>query len=180
MRDPILEPAVELVMSEFGSTRQNAGGNRLDAESRLNPTLDSFRRIFPQAQVTLYTDEQIDPGDGIGVVHVDPPFARSAHRYGWRSNDYYKGLGLLQSSADIAIAMDSDMEIVSETFRAILQLTGIFGLSVPLNPRLLLKIDGGIGADSPYRAAADETLGLGMAYNCSPIAFDTRHNKARA
>lgn len=167
-------------MSEFGSERQNAGGARFDGADALNPTLDSFQRVFPRAAVTLYADQDLDFGPGVKVVRVNSPFSRAHQRYGWRSNDYYKGFGLLQSSADIAIAMDSDMQIVSDDFRAILELTSIFGLAVPLNPRLLLRVDGLIGADSTYSAAGDATLGLGMAYNCSPIAFATRHQAARA
>jgi hypothetical protein len=180
MLDPMVEPTVELVMSEFGSTRQNAGGAQFDSGNRLNPTLDSFRRIFPQAKVTLYSDQHLDAGDGVEVVRVDSPFSRTEQRYGWRSHDYYQAVGLLKSSADITIAMDSDMKIVSDGFRAIARFAEIFGLAVPLNPRLLLKIDGGIGVDSTYVAPADDTLGLGLTYNLTPIAFSTRHENARA
>jgi len=72
------------------------------------------------------------------------------------------------------------MVVVSEAFRAIVELADIFGLALPINPRLLLKIDGGIGVDSTYDAAADRTMGLGMTYNLTPIAFSTRHAQARA
>lgn len=174
------EPTVELVMSEFGPVRQNAGGARLSGRDRLNPTLDSFLRIFPRARVTLRSDQHLEVGDGVRLVQVDPPFSRAEQRYGWRAHDYYQAVGLLESSADIAIAMDSDMRIVSDGFRAILKLAGMFGLAVPINPRLLLRIDGGVGVDSTYHAASDGTLGLGMTYNLTPMAFSTRHAKARA
>lgn len=175
-----VEQTVELVMSEFGSARQNAGGGRLSPLNRLNPTLDCFRRIFPQAKVTLFTDQHLDSHDCAKVVRVDPPFSRAEARYGWRSHDYYQALGLLQSSADIVLAMDSDMQIVSDEFRAITKFAEIFGLAVPLNPRLLLRVDGGIGVDSTYEAATDETLGLGITYNLTPMAFATRNQAARA
>lgn len=180
MPRPQTEPTIELIMSEFGSTRRNAGGAELSAGSRLNPTFDSFRRIFPQAAVTLFTDAELQAGEGVRVVRVDPPFLRGHQRYGWRSHDYYQAFGMLQSSADVAIAMDSDMMIVSDGFRAIAELARIFGLALPLNPRLLLRIDGGIGADSTYSADADGTLGLGITYNLTPIAFATGHSGARA
>ena len=171
-------PSIELVMSEFGHARLNAGGGQLSHFDRLNPTLDSFRKIFPKAQVTLFTDQDLWI-DGVRVVKVSPPFNRDEHRYGWRAHDYYQGVGMLESTADIVIAMDSDMLIVSEGFRVIVELADIFGLAVPINPRLLLKIDGGIGTDSTYDAATDRTLGLGMTYNLTPVAFSTRHKSAR-
>lgn len=179
MRGPPDKSSIELVMSEFGSSRLNAGGGRFGTMDRLNPTLNSFRRIYPAAKVKLYTDQPFETDDGVNVVHVDPPFSRSEQRYGWRAHDYYQAFGLLQSCSDYSIAMDSDMVIVSEGFRAIIKLAEIYGLAVPLNPRLLLKIDGGIGMDSTYSARGDETLGLGLTYNLTPLAFATRHEKAR-
>lgn len=172
-------PSIELVMSEFGHARLNAGGGQLSQFDRLNPTLDSFRKIFPKASVTLFTDQDLSIGGAVRVVKVSPPFSRDEHRYGWRAHDYYQAVGMLESSADIAIAMDSDMLIVSEGFRVIVELADIFGLAVPINPRLLQKIDGGIGTDSTYDAASDRTMGLGMSYNLTPIAFSTRHKIAR-
>jgi len=174
------DPSIELVMSEFGFVRQNAGGARLGYLGRLNPTLKSFRQIFPAAEITLYTDQDFEVESGVRVVRVDSPFDRNELRYGWRSHDYFQAIGLLKSSADVAIAMDSDFEIVSRKFFVIARLAEIFGLAIPVNPRLLLKIDGGIGLDSPYDPEADDTLGLGMVYNMSPIAFSTKHGRARA
>lgn len=172
--------SLELVMSEFGLARLNAGGAKLSASDRLNPTLDSFRKIFPDALVTVFSDQDLSLGDGVRTVKVSPLFSRDEPRYGWRSHDYYQAYGMLESSADIAIAMDSDMVVVSDAFRAIAELADIFGLALPINPRLLLRIDGGIGVDSTYDPAADRTLGLGMTYNLTPVAFSTRHVRARA
>ncbi len=166
-------------MSEFGESRQNAGGNRLSQFDRLNPTLETFRNIFPNAQVTLYTDQTLQSYAGVKIVKVSPPFDRVAARYGWRAHDYYQAFGMLQSTADVAVAMDSDMLIVSQGFRVIYQFAQIFGLALPINPRLLLKIDGGIGVDSTYRAQTDSTQGLGMTYNLTPMAFSTQHDLAR-
>ncbi|MCI5139669.1 MAG: hypothetical protein D3922_14950 [Candidatus Electrothrix sp. AR1] len=86
---------------------------------------------------------------------------------------------MLDSSADVVIAMDSDMLIVSEEFSAIVELAHIFGLALPINPRLLLKIDGGIGQDTTYVPALDSTLGLGVTYNLTPMAFSTNHKMSR-
>lgn len=170
---------IEIIMSEFGESRKNAGGACLANLDRLNPTLDSVRKIFPNAQVTLYTDQPLQNLSGVRVVRVIPPFDREAARYGWRAHDYYQAFGMLQSSADVAIAMDSDMLIVSDGFLVITEFAQRFGLAVPMNPRLLLKIDGGIGVDSTYRAQNDSTQGLGMTYNLTPVGFSTRHVVAR-
>lgn len=172
---------VELIMSEFGGTRQNAGGAEFGKSERLNPTLASFRTIFPDARVTLYTDQLgLVAGEGVETILVDPPFSRSEPRYGWRAHDYYQAYGMLQSNADVAIAMDSDMLIVADSFRVILLFARRFGLAVPINPRLLLRIDGGIGVDSTYDIAADATRGLGLTYNLTPMAFGTGNTAARA
>ncbi|MCI5117038.1 MAG: hypothetical protein D3913_03590 [Candidatus Electrothrix sp. LOE1_4_5] len=171
--------SLELVMSEFGGSRKNAGGGKLSRSERLNPTLDSFRQVFPAASVTLYTDQDLAEKSDIRVVKVSSPFSLDDPRYGWRSHDYYQAVGMLDSSADVAIGMDSDMLIVSEGFRAIVELAHLFGLALPINPRLLLKIDGGIGLDTTYVPALDSTLGLGVTYNLTPMAFSTNHKMSR-
>ncbi len=170
---------IELVMSEFGSSRCNAGGAKLRSKNRLNPTLKSFLEIFPDSRVTLYTDQQLTAVPRVTVVRVDPPFSNGEVRYGWRAHDYYQARGLLDSTADIAIAMDSDMQIVSDGFAVIVEFAMRFGLALPLNPRLLLQVDGTVGVDSTYNASVDTTRGLGLAVNLTPIAFDTRHKAAR-
>ena len=171
--------SIELVMSEFGHVRQNAGGGSLSQADRLNPTLNSFRKIFPTATVTLYTDQDLTVRGSVRTIKVSPPFNRDEARYGWRAHDYYQAVGMLESSADIVIAMDSDMLIVSDNFCALVELAEIFGLAVPINPRLLQKIDGGIGMDSTYDAALDKTMGLGLTYNLTQIAFSTHNKSAR-
>ncbi len=170
---------MELVMSEFGGSRQNAGGGKLSDFERLNPTLDSFRQIFPAASVTLYTDQDLAERSDVRVLKVSSPFSPDDSRYGWRSHDYYQAVGMLDSSANVAIAMDSDMLIVSEGFSAIVELAHLFGLALPINPRLLLKIDGEIGLDTTYVPALDSTRGLGVTYNLTPIAFSTNYKMSR-
>jgi hypothetical protein len=169
---------IELVMSEFGAERRNAGGAAFDNESRLNPTLDSFRRLFPDVRVTLYTDADIHE-DGVETVVVEPPFERSDPRYGWRSHDFHQAQGLLRSTAGIAIAMDSDMLIVSDHFRTIVPLVEAFGFAAPANPRLQVRVDARLGVDSSYDLDRDPTAGTGFAYNLTPLAFDTRNERAR-
>lgn len=172
--------SVELVMSEFGAARLNAGGAALDAADRLNPTLSGFLSLFPDAQVVLYTDQETAALPGVRIVKVRPPFSSEHPRYGWRAHDYYQVHGLLESRADVAIAMDADMKIVSGDFSVIATLAQRFGLAVPMNPRLLARVDGLVGSDSTYRIEADETRGTTFAYNLTPMAFGTAHAGARA
>lgn len=70
--------SLELVMSEFGGSRQNAGGGKLSHSERLNPTLDSFRQIFPATSVTLYTDQDLAEGSDVRIVKVSSPSARTS------------------------------------------------------------------------------------------------------
>jgi hypothetical protein len=172
------EPAIELIMSEFGPERRNAGGAAFEAEGRLDPTLSGFRQLFPDGRVTLYTDADIRE-DGVETVAVDPPFDRSHPRYGWRAHDYHQALGLLRSTAEIAIAMDSDMLIVSDRFRTIVPLAKAFGFAAPANPRLQVRVDARLGIDSSYDVDVDPTAGTGFAYNLTPLAFATVNDRAR-
>jgi hypothetical protein len=160
-------PTVELILAQFATFAD-----------RVQPSLASFKQYFPEAFVTLYTDgSQIAPA-GIDIVRrVRPPFAGDDQRYGWRSSDLYKVTGLLESQADIAIAVDCDMFIVSDDVRTLIPLTQRFGVCLPANPRLLVKTDTLIGTDTDGRL--DETLGCGFALNSSPIALSRRHTAAR-
>lgn len=167
-------------MSEFKAVRLNAGGNSLDVRNRLNPSLDCFLQIFPNASVSLYTDTFFQVPERVRLIYVEPPFEIAHDRYGWRAHDYYQAFGMLNSKADVAVAMDSDMKIVSDDFSAIVVLAKRFGLALPMNPRMLSRVDGSIGADSTYQADTDETLGTTFALNLTPIAFSPIHAQARA
>jgi len=166
-------------MSEFGSARKNAGGRDFGDSDRLDPTLSSLRERFPDARVTLYTDSPYAAAPDVAVVTVDPPFDRSHPRYGWRAHDLYQAHGLLESSADVAIAMDSDMLMVSDRFRTIVPLVTRFGFAAPANPRTQVQVDARLGVDANYDLDSDPTYGTGFAYNLTPLAFDTTNVAAR-
>jgi hypothetical protein len=170
---------IELIMSEFGRERKNAGGRVFADSARLDPTLTSFRERFPAAAVTLYTDSDFEVDEGVNVVSIDPPFDRAHPRYGWRAHDYYQAYGLLNARADGAIAMDSDMLVVSDRFRSIVPIVRHFGFAAPANPRAQVLVDAYLGVDSSYDLDADPTEGTGFAYNLTPLAFDTTNTHAR-
>lgn len=108
---------------------------------------------------------------------VKGPFDPNHPRYGWRMNDYWQMRGLLESPADIAIALDADMQIVSHDVRTIIPLVKKFGLCLTVNPRNLVRVDTLVGADSDQKL--DETNGTGYALNSALIAFDTSNARAR-
>ena len=166
-------------MSEFGGSRGNAGDALLSVADRFEPALGSFLAVFPDASVHIRTDDPTLKAEGATVTYVDPPFDRSHQRYGWRAHDYYQAIGLLESKADIAVALDADILIVSDRFRALVPLSKAFGLALPINPRLTLGIDGRDGSDSPYDRSGDPSEGLAIGYNLTPIAFATAHTDAR-
>jgi hypothetical protein len=148
---------IDLIFAEFG---------------RVNVDTDHFRQYFPEARLILYTDV---PGlfpkykEFDDVVTVYEPFDRSHPRYGWRMCDYWQVRGMLDSKADVAIAFDADVRIVSDSVRAIIPLAQKFGLCLPANPRKLVKIDTEIGTDSDR--ILDESLGMGYAMNLAIMAY---------
>lgn len=104
---------------------------------------------------------------------------KSHPRWGWRMNDYWQIKGLLLNQADIAIAVDADMRIVSPSrFRTIVPLVQKFGMCFAMNPRLTVKAEVQKGADSDR--VLDETEGMGIAVCTAFMAFDTHNKAARA
>jgi len=180
---------VDLVMAEFGSKRQNSNHqtfNNLNVgRDKFNPTLDSFIKYFSNIEgvefsVSIYTDQDYTSQDeSLTFIKKDPFFNPNHPRYGWRCNDYYKVQALLESDADIAISLDSDMLIVSQEVETIIPLTKKFGIALPANPRMLVRVDGNIGSDGCITKKYDDSRGNGFSTNMSPIAFDTKNTRAR-
>ena len=131
--------SLELIFAEFGRPR---------------PDVEKFLRWFPGATARVITESNI---------------AFNGPRAGWRLNDYWKARGLWETKAEVAIAFDSDMEIVSQDVQTLPILADRFGLCLPANPRWLVRTDTLIGADSDK--ILDSSNGTGFAMNCSPIAF---------
>ena len=174
-------------MAEFGRERHNVGGNEtLQDTQRLNPTLSSFTEHFNgfDISLTLYTDAdfEIITDIPVNIIKVDNPiYWPGIYRYGSKCNDYYKVKGLLESKADYAISMDSDMYIVNKEVMTLLPLTKKFGICLPENPRLQVRKDGANGADGDYHwGSEDGTRGNGMANNMSPISLFTKSDRGRS
>jgi hypothetical protein len=184
-----MKTKVNLVMAEFGSERRNSNQKTFESLSvgrnKFNPSLDSFLSYFDndegiELSVTIYTDQDYNNDDpAIKFVKKEPFYDQSHPRYGWRCNDYYKVLALLESEADIAISLDSDMLIVSPEVKTLIPLTKKFGVTLPVNPRMLVKYDGNIGQDGSPTKTYDDSNGNGLSTNMSPISFDTTSDRGR-
>lgn len=161
--------SIEFLFSEFGENRVNGGGNNLNNSDRLNPTLDSLRKYFPNAKYTVYSDFDLNI-DGVDLIKVKSPVINPEHpRYGYRTADYYKFKSLLNSDTDFKCVIDSDMRVVSSDIIALIYLTQRFGFCVPDNDRQLLREDMLISKD--VQIIKDESYGLGHSYNQSPMTL---------
>ena len=177
---------VEFIFSEFGlRTTANQPGGFTD-EFRLDPTYSSVKQFFPDAKLTLYTDrEELATNYSdveVRLVDIDnSPFTKSNHRWGWHCCDYYEAKGLLNSDADIAISVDSDLMFVSDEVKTLLPITDKFGLCVPTNERQMVKVDGihTRGNDGDYYIDEDESRGNCLTYDLWWASFCTRKKRGR-
>ena len=170
---------INLIMSEFGENRVNAGGSSFDL-GRLEPTLTSFGAYFKDIHLTIYTDFDIKIDTKIPyTIKKVEPISVGDSRSGYHNADYYKFKGLLESKHEYAIAVDSDMLVINYDVESLLPITKKFGLCFPQNPRLLVNNDSVRGADSNYTREEDESKGYGMALNISPISFYTKNKNMR-
>ena len=178
---------VEFIFSEFGLRSTANQPDSFTDEYRLDPTYSSVKEFFPEAKLTLYTDiEELGknyPDVEVRLVNIDEsPFTKSNHRWGWHCCDYYEAKGLLESTADVAISVDSDLMFVSSDVRTILPITKRFGVCVPTNERQMVKVDGihTRGNDGDYHLDEDESKGNLLTYDLWWCSFDVSDNRGRA
>ena len=177
----------EFIFSEFGLRSTANQPNTFTDEHRLDPTYSSVKKYFPEAKLTLYTDiEELGknyPDVEVRLIDIDEsPFTKSNHRWGWHCCDYYEAKGLLLSTADIAISVDSDLMFISPDVRTILPITKRFGICVPTNERQMVKVDGihTRGNDGDYHLDEDESKGNLLTYDLWWCSFDVNDNRGRA
>lgn len=161
--------SIEFIFTEFGKVRVNAGGSEFKTEKRIDPTFSSLKKYFPKAKYTVFTDFDLKIDD-VNVLKVNSPVVEPENpRFGYRTGDYFKFKGLVESEADFKCALDSDMQIMSPKIIALLYMTQKFGLCVPYNVRQLLKKDMEISLDT--QPISDKSQGLGHSYNQSPMTL---------
>ena len=165
--------SIEIILCEFGEKRNSAGGAaNILPTNRLEPTYSTFKKYFPNAFFTVYTNIQnLMSNDNINIIQVNPPTELQPNhpRFYWRCNNYYKFYGLLHTKCDIAISLDADMAAVSDKVKHIVNITDKFGICFPNNPRFITNVDLHMGCDPgnlPYISSH-----LCSAHNSSPICF---------
>lgn len=176
---------IEIIFAEFGP-RSNANQNWVNSMGRLDPTYSTVKQYFPHAKLTLYTDQTdlVDqyPDIQVKLINIEQsPFSKNNPRWGWHCCDYYQAYGLLNSTADIAISMDSDLLFVSDQIQSIIPITKKFGVCVPTNERQLVKIDAihTRGNDGDYHIGEDASNGNLLTYDLWWTSFNTKDPRAR-
>jgi len=142
---------IEFILSEINST------NVINKKNIL--------RYFSDAQISVYTEKDL------------PDVFDKHPRWGYRMHDFYQPHKLLESKADLAIAIDADMLMVSDRVKAIVPLARAFGFCVPASSRRLVEKDTRIGADSDKKL--DDSLGAGYTMCPAFMAFWTADPQAR-
>lgn len=161
---------IEFCFSEFGKNRVNAGGAVFSDQNRLEPSLSTLRKYFPNAQYCVYSDFDLKiPGVALNKVISAPILDKDHPRYNYRVADYFKFKSLLDSDADFVCVVDTDMFVFSEEIYRLVYLTEIFGFCAPYNPRNLLKRDMDISLDTGK--IPDKSNGYGHSYNQSPMTL---------
>ena len=176
---------LEFIFSEFGS-RDKANQQWVNSLPRLDPTYSSVKQFFPKAKLTLYTDRPEIKNDykdiKVKIVNIEnSPFNKNNSRWGWHCCDYYQAFGLLNSSADIAISIDSDLMFTSNEVKTLIPIIEKFGICVPTNERQLVKVDAihTRGNDGDYYIGEDKSQGNLLTYDLWWAGFNTKDNRAR-
>lgn len=152
--------SITFVMAEFGRLRKNAGGKDVMKYGRLDPAYTEFKKYFPRANFEVYTDfELMEKYPDVKVIRVaDDSSLFSGRRQGWVANDYYKVRGLVHSSGDVVVAIDSDIVPVSPDVLTLTDYIVRFGCVAPLNPRMIARVDNKIGGGGGARLECDSGL----------------------
>jgi len=183
--------SLDIIFAEFGD-RSKANQRWENPIGRLDPTYQSVKSFFPEANIICYSDDKsIGDEYDIELRYIDSnstPFDKNYRegsgklKWGWHCCDYYQAKGLLESTSDVAISMDSDIMFASEEARTIIPIIEKFGICSPQNPRQMVKCDGihTRGNDGDYRIGEDESRGNCMTYDLWWTGFYTDDNRGRA
>jgi hypothetical protein len=141
--------SIEFIFSEFNS--------------KYKPNKGNITKYFRDARFTEYNEkntEVIFKGDR-GLYHM---------------GDYQDWLGLSRSDADVAVAFDADLHIVSDKVKAIIPLVNKFGFCIAASGRFTVEKDTKIGADSDQQI--DDSLGTGFSMCNAFLAINPKDERA--
>jgi len=180
---------LEIIFAQFNAANRGWTSGKHPSFSlnrRLDPTYTQVKQYFPDAKLTLYTDaaEIGEPYPDVEVrLITEDKFiqGKNHHKWGWNNADYYQIKGLLDSKAEIAISVDSDLMFVSDEVRTLLPIIEKFGVCCPQNERQLVKVDAihTRGNDGDYRIGEDASRGNLLTYDLWWNGFHTKNDRAR-
>lgn len=168
------ETSVEFIFSEFNEERVNAGGADLSHQLRLDPSLNTLKKYFPNAKYTVYSDFDLKI-DGVNLKKIENPVLqdkKNLKRHFYHLADYYKFKGMLESEADIAVSMDSDMYVLNENIYTLIYLTEKFGFCVPNSSAQSLNFE--IETSLDTIPVTDESKGFGTTCNITPMSISKK------
>ncbi len=166
--------SIEFIFSEFNENRVNAGGADLSHQLRLDPSLSTLKQYFPEAKYTVYSDFDLKI-DGVHLKKVDNPVLqdkKDLKRHFYHLADYYKFQGMLESEADIAISIDSDMFVLNENIYSLIYLTDKFGFCVPNSSAQSMNFE--IETSLDTIPVTDDSKGFGTTSNITPMTLSKK------
>jgi len=171
--------SIEFIFSEFNAERVNAGGADLSHQLRLDPSLSTLKKYFPNAKYTVYSDFDLKI-DGVNLKKVEAPVLqdkKNLQRHFYHLADYYKFKGMLESDADIAISIDSDMYILNENIYSLIYLTEKFGFCVPNSSGQSMNFEVATSLDTI--PVTDESKGFGITSNITPMTLSKKSESGK-
>lgn len=170
---------IEFIFSEFNESRVNAGGADLSQHHRLDPSFSTLKKYFPNAKFTVYSDFDLQI-EGVDLIKVEQPVLQDKKhlaRHFYHLADYYKFKGMLNSEADIAIAIDSDMFVWSEEIYRLIYLTDQFGFCVPNSSGNSINFE--IATSLDTLPVNDDSNGYGITCNITPMSLAKHSENGR-
>lgn len=169
-KERIENTSIEFIFSEFKEERVNAGGNDFSGNSRLDPSLSTLKHYFPNAKFTVYSDFDLH-ADGVTIQKIEHPEIQNTGnpRHFYHLADYYKFQGMLNSEADVAIAIDSDMFVFSNDIFVLITLTQKFGFCVPTSSGRSMNFE--IASSLDTIPVEDASNGFGQTCNITPMTL---------
>ncbi len=171
--------SIEFIFSEFNEERVNAGGADLSLHLRLDPSLSTLRKYFPNAKYTVYSDFDLRI-DGVDLKKIDTPILqdkKNLKRHFYHLADYYKFKGMLDSEADISISIDSDMFVLNENVYSLIYLTEKFGFCVPNSSAQSMNFEVETSLDAI--PVTDESNGFGTTSNITPMTLSKKSDAGK-
>lgn len=170
---------IEFIFSEFNEERVNAGGADLSKQNRLDPSFSTLKQYFPDAKFTVYSDFDLKI-EGVHLKKIENPVLqdqKNLPRHFYHLADFYKFKGMLDSDADIAVSIDSDMFVWSENIYSLITLTEKFGFCVPNSSAQSMNFE--IATSLDTLPISDDSKGFGTTCNITPMSLSKKSENGK-